>query len=251
MIKSQGFSLVEILISLFLINIMMLGLIQAYLSAKAQDVKVRNLILQQQEFFWVKTQMQHAVRMAGFTPCRSYSHFDSEKRPTFAYQNGDRAALQAVYMNPHYNVLKSRLTDDLLISTAYIPINPRKPLIIADCEHAEIVRIAQIKSSQGELTIQLAQPLARSFKNPVYLGELIDETFFLKMNHHGSISLFYGRNASNELSDRFSSFYIEPQGDRVVKLSLKSVEGDVYEFITARRNTPYYTPMNLKEQRSL
>ena len=63
-------------------------------------------------------------------------------------------------------------------------------MIIADCQHAEVLDAYQI----GPHSIQFSQALHYTYHPPIYLGEWLKESFYIAVNHNGQNSLFYQQN---------------------------------------------------------
>jgi hypothetical protein len=88
-----------------------------------------------------------------------------------------------------------------LLITDLFPIHRGQSVLIADCYRAEVQNVGQVRHLPNRQLITLHQPLAFNYQPPFYLGEWLEEVFFIR-NTSGSknASLFYKRDHSEELT---------------------------------------------------
>lgn len=190
--KEQGFSILECLIGMTIALTILTIFMQQYVQIKQQTELSRQNIQQLSRMQTVLQILENSGHQAGFTPCLPIAHLQ-----TFDHRNGQ--TLQAF----HLEIAESfKLT--LQRMAHFVPVlshseshsftvldqwRPRAhvPLIIADCQHAEVLDGYQIKSN----AIQFFQNLKFKYHPPIYLGEWLTESFWVKPNLTGKPALFY------------------------------------------------------------
>ncbi|MCR9192536.1 MAG: prepilin-type N-terminal cleavage/methylation domain-containing protein [Gammaproteobacteria bacterium] len=193
--QQQGFSLIEWMIGLALSLSLITACIQQYAHV-------------QRHFHWLVVKMAKASGLpitldllrsrghqAGFTPCLSLP----------ALQTLDRRsghALQMLSFSDHDSKITFRRMHEVHVPVAKIRGQRRvtlaasmtwhtgMPLIIADCQHAEVHAAYQI----SQRSINLAHALRFDYHAPIYIGAWVEESFWIK-NH----TLYYQQQHAEAL----------------------------------------------------
>lgn len=103
-----GFSLIELLISLFLVSLISTMLIQAYVLNKQQYISIEAKLERHFDVQWVRDLLADSVRRAGFTPCLNIAQLeaiDRRKQPQFLGLNAieiKKDSLQVNRMSEHF-----------------------------------------------------------------------------------------------------------------------------------------------------
>ena len=187
------------MISLFLANLIIMGLMQVYLTTKRQYLKTQTLLETHFDVQWVSDLVSDSVRRAGFTPCLGLDYLNVRDR------RSSDSVVHAVSVANHsitikrmsewfsFAVIENPTTIALTQSPAF---TKKTPILIADCEHAEVHTISN-KTKSG---IHLNQPLLFHYTPPIYVGEWIEERWYIKKNAQGVDALFYKAKDAEELS---------------------------------------------------
>ena len=217
--KSQlGLSLTEVLVSLLLTSIIMTTLIQLYLSSKHQYVATQALLEQQFDLIWVTDLLSDSIRRAGFTPCLGINQLktlDTRNAVNILSAvkilNSPTQSLQINRMNEVFSTVINieGLTKIRVGKT--VAFKEQRPVLIADCDHAEVHQILTIdKLKQGYL-LHLTKPLMFSYPGTTYVGEWLEEKWFIKKNAKGESSLYYHLAQTEELTTFIHSLTIKLQ----------------------------------------
>ncbi|MDF1757135.1 MAG: prepilin-type N-terminal cleavage/methylation domain-containing protein [Legionellaceae bacterium] len=235
-LKQRGFSLVELLISLLLANLLIGGLVQQYIQVKRQVIISQNNLEQAVDLQLAYDLIRRSIQKAGATPCLTISNLDTFDTRT------NKANLQALLVGEN-SLHINRMSDEFTInkeSTSQrklkIPSNIKKnrstPLLIADCYHAEVHNI-YYEGFNVELN-----SLHFNYQVPIYVGEWIEESYFIKNSRQGIKSLNYRFRDTNELTPLIKSMSLSSkynQGYTVVTLLLGLKDNSTHELIARVR----------------
>lgn len=201
-----GYGLVEVLVSIVLTNIILIGLVQLYLVYKKQYQDTQHILAAQYDLLWLSDLLSDSIRRAGFTPCLGIEQLETidrrsaaSKLVSFKFTTAPTSSLQINRMSEAFNQVVDFQNAKQLISTADSPLKLQSPILIADCEHAEVQEIAQIEKHANSYHIILSKPLQFHYTNPVYVGEWLEESWFIK-KHKDKKSLYYKLFQTEELS---------------------------------------------------
>ncbi|WP_454781136.1 PilW family protein [Legionella sp. WA2022007384] len=196
--KQMGLSLTEVLISLFLATVIMTELIQLYLESKHQYLETEKVLAIRFDLQWVSDLLSDSIRRAGFTPCLGMDRLQIIDRRN--HQNTIRALrignhseqfIQVNRMNEHFaQIVKIESRTRIWVQSSAIFHNKR-PILIADCDHAEIHELFDIEPQGEQLLISLNKPLFFSYNSSSYVGEYLEEKWFIKNNVHHEDTLHY------------------------------------------------------------
>jgi hypothetical protein len=228
--REQGIGLVEVLISLFLSSVMISALTQQYISMKHHYAQFQSSLEETMDQQLVTDVMRDSIRQAGFTPCLSITHLstlDSRRQgdhlTAVERRANDTSVLRINRMDPAFESVLAVNSSLQILATHHHSLHKTHPVIIADCYHAEVHTIRDLRStSEGQL-ISLTKPLTFSYHPPVYVGEWFEERFFVRPNG----GLFLHRQRTDELASSVKSmrtgFSTTAQGLMIeVNLGLKN-----------------------------
>jgi hypothetical protein len=205
-VKQQGISLIELMISLFLACLLLPILIQHYANCKQQYLYSEYQLEQAMDVQLVTELVRDSIRRAGFTPCLRIDYLTTIDR------RDDLSQLSALKIDkaPSHGLRIQRMgenfmpviqvigTNQLLIAGANF--NRHQPILLADCFHAEVQEIINIEQQDTNRLLTLKYPLAFTYHLPFYIGEWIDERFFIQVNQQGVPALFYQTLRAEELT---------------------------------------------------
>lgn len=209
--SEKGVGLVEIMVSLILASLLILISMQHYLTAKRQALHIKTVLEQSLDLQLVISQLNKSIRSAGFTPCMGIQHLHSIDRKT------NKKNLSGIEIDTKKQILTVKRMSDFF-SIGITQLSPTKLLIktatnfyvgqrllIADCLHAEVLRLAKIQTTKAGMVISFSEPLAFNYYEPFYLGEWIEEAFFIATTRQGHLALFYKFHHAEELSKEINS----------------------------------------------
>ena len=136
-------------------------------------------------------------------------------------------------MSNQYGLFIKQVSLTHLIVTKDAALSLQHPVIIADCYHAEVHSIDHLRSVSGNWDIGLKRPLLYSYQPPIYIGEWLEEGFFMK-----SGTLFYRLGHADALSSAIhdTSASLKTQhGKRLVHVALAMAKGRSIELDTMIR----------------
>ncbi len=205
--KERGMGLLELLFSLFLSSLILLSLTQHYLKTKQQFFYFNTMVDKALELELVEDLLRTSIWQAGFTPCLNLNSLTS-----LDSRNG--LALQAIEIKANslaINRMGDSVSRVIVLSPKQLEIENSKiyevgeTILIADCYHAELQQIQALIKKPNEMLITLSQALTFNYQNPIYLGNWLEEKFFIKTNSQGKEALFYQQKRTEELSSVIQS----------------------------------------------
>lgn len=180
----QGFSLTELLVCFFLSMLLIAILLQHVLSVSRTHQHIHDVLDEATELQWVFDVMRARIHHAGFTPCLGLNQLQttdtrdsSESLQAIEVQAGTHLLIRK--MDEAHFGLARRLTPDTLRVRDF-GLKPDRPVIIADCVHAEVHDVESFYHTSEGLLIQLKTPLVFDYSSEIYLGEWISESFFFR-----------------------------------------------------------------------
>jgi hypothetical protein len=227
--KQGGISLLELVISLFAASLLLTLIMQQYLQSKRQYLRMQVLLEQTLDLQLVTDLIRDSIRRGGFTPCRGISSLQSIDRRNgtelvaVESRSGQEKALQVNRMNEQFATVIRQLSPNQLLVKADIHYEKQQPILIADCYHAEVQEILQARKTIAGTILTFKKALRFSYIAPVYLGEWLEELFFMQKNKQGKASLFYKQNHVDELSSFINSLSVSlssSQGKTLVEVGL-------------------------------
>lgn len=155
--RQTGFSLSEMLISLFLASIITIPLTQFYIRSKPQYLKAQERLEINFDLLWIGDLLSDSIRKAGFTPCVSVEKlktFDSRhaerKIINFQIENMPQVQLRINRMSDVYTEVANFMSPTQIVIEESVISNIKHPLIISDCRQGEVHTVSKIdKLSNG------------------------------------------------------------------------------------------------------
>lgn len=245
--RQSGFSLSELLISLFLASIILTTLIHMYLMTKGQYLEYQKVLEERFELQWVSDLLTDSIRRAGFTPCLGIEQLKTVDRRKIdetlwgiKSENNSRSFIRINRMSDVFSERASFLSPTELVVHSSVVFNERRPLVIADCNHAEVHQILKVEQREGGQHITLVKPRRFNYKQPLYAGEWLEEQWFIKTNSQHINSLHYQLAQSEELSPLIHSLWTTQKkirGKKVLKVTMGLEHDKTHEFIVVVRGT--------------
>lgn len=212
--KSGGFSLLSVLISMLLSSLIIILLTREYLTVKQHQQRIQQSIDDALDMQHVAGVIRSSILQAGFTPCLGINHLEAidarnAKQPLIAiYTAPVTGALHINRMSSQFEVVTKLLSSTQLSVSPLFGIKPDKPIMVADCYHAEVHNVAQVVTHSNEQILTLQNPLLFNYEMPVYIGEWINEVFFIHKGARGALSLYYKGAHTDELSSTIKAMTI-------------------------------------------
>ncbi|MCL9682722.1 PilW family protein [Legionella maioricensis] len=214
--NQSGIGLSEVLISLFLASLIMTTLIQLYLSNKRQYVEAQKLLGAGLDLQWISDLLSDSIRRAGFTPCLGIEQLTTMDRrnfkstiPGLIIEQTPEQLIQINRMSESFTrVIAIQSPTQLIISNGNL-FKELRPVLIADCEHAEIHQILRVEKLERNYLVILTKPLMFSYTPFVYLGEWFEEKWFIKEKDKKKTALYYKLFHTEELSTLIRSLAIK------------------------------------------
>ncbi|MDI9817605.1 MULTISPECIES: prepilin cleavage protein [unclassified Legionella] len=223
MIKQSGWGLVEIMVSLLLTLLLSTLLIQHYFISKRHYNKAQTLLEQSFELQLVNGLIRDSIRKAGFTPCLGIELLTTIDRRTnstslsaFSTGGENQQMLQINRMSEQFAVVSEVIGPQKLLVSSFSDKHGKAgyPVLIADCYHAEVQLISSVSQVKGKTVIELSKPLKFQYHSPFYLGEWLEESFFIRKNKAGKQALYYKRNHAEELTSLVNHLSINWQSKK-------------------------------------
>lgn len=207
MTRQRGFSLIELMISLTLASLLLTLLMQQFMVSKSQYLRLRTSLEQNLELQLIGDLIRDSVHKAGFTPCASINSLQSVDRRNsrtglvaVEAQKGRDPILKINRMNEHFASVLKQLSPNRLLVKTDIQFQGQQSILVADCYHAEVQEILQARKSAAGTILTIKKNLHFNYIPPIFLGEWIEEQFFMQKNNQGLPALFYQQNHKDELS---------------------------------------------------
>ncbi len=221
----QGTSLAEMLVALVSSSVLILTLMNQYLGVKRHYQRVEHGLETAMDVQLVYDLMRDSIRQAGFTPCIGVDYLTSidtrNRRQGLAsieMQSEDGAGFQISHMNTRYGLLTSQLSQTSWIAKHDMSYLRHASVLISDCYHAEVHTIDDIRLVNGHSEITLGQPMVYDYVPPIYIGEWLEEGFFVRQG-----ALFYSLRHVGKLSQAINDGSVslsQHNGKRFVHIEL-------------------------------
>ncbi|MCH9689064.1 MAG: hypothetical protein K0U24_00815 [Gammaproteobacteria bacterium] len=181
-----GFSLTELLICFSISMLLLLILIQHVLSVSRQYQHIHAVLDETVTLQWAFDVMRARIHHAGFTPCLGLNQLkttDTRDKPellqAIEVQSSNTPKLIVRKMDEKHFGLVQQLAPNTLHLSHDVLI-PNRPVIIADCSHAEVHEIKHISQAKSGEIIQLKKPLVFEYGPEAYIGNWVSEAFFFR-----------------------------------------------------------------------
>lgn len=202
--KQRGFGLIELCIGLALTTGLMILLVEHVRHTRVQYERIETSMDESMTLQWVSDLIRHSVQSAGFTPCLRLDHLMSQ-------QNGRNFSPLDVIPSPHARLTIRRMDEEVvrvlaipsplrvLVASSHFRLN--RPVLIADCYHAEIHTLEAIQSTPSGSLLRLKTPLQFRYDSTAYVGEWVVESFFIR-----NAALYYQQTRVDALTRRIVDF---------------------------------------------
>lgn len=243
----QGFSLIELLISLCLGSLLISLTMTQYVSCKKNHLAIQTRLEQTYEVQQVIEFIHDSSKRAGFTPCRSLNQLtlrDHRKQslvssPLVAVSI-ENQKLTIRHMSEVYIKIIEKINTTQLLTANTFPFQKKHPIVIADCFQADIYDNYFVQKTSRGNVITLKEPWLGEFIAPFYLGEWIEESFFIKKNTQGSAALFYKTLKVDELSSMITDLLatlIKGESRDLIRVIINLSSNESFTIDTAVRNS--------------
>jgi prepilin-type N-terminal cleavage/methylation domain-containing protein len=235
--SQRGLGLIELMISLVLAGLLLALCMQHYLLSKRHTKLLATFLGQQLELHLVIGLLRNSLRQAGFTPCASLESLHTKDSLT-AIDTDSKNILKINRMNENFTRILQSLSPRQLLVGQGVSFTVGQRVLIADCYHAEVGQIRSLAPGPGGTWVELHNAQHFNYVAPVYLGEWLEEVFFIRKNAEGRGALFYHHRHSEELSPvikQLSATQRLLQGKRLVDLKL-TLDSEELTLTTAVRN---------------
>lgn len=203
----MGVSLTEVLISLFLASVIMSLLIQLYLGSKRQYLETEKILETRFDLQWVSDLLSDSIRRAGFTPCLGIDHLQvidrrNHQNRIHALQTGNQPNqfIHVNRMNEHFAKIIKIQGATKIVTQEPVILHKKRPILIADCEHAEVQELFDMEQQSNNSLITLNKPLFFSYDRSAYIGEYLEEKWFIKRNANDVDTLHYQLVQTEEIT---------------------------------------------------
>lgn len=237
----RGLSLSEVLISLFLTSLIISALTQFYLSNKRQYIEAQQILDKNFDLQWVGDLLSDSFRRVGFTPCLSVNQLTtkdmrdfSDHLSGFKSTNSPRQLVQINRMSEHFSKVLAISGATRILISRQVTLNPQHPVIIADCRHAEVHQILQIDTLDQKTLVTLNRPLFYSYESETYIGEWLEEQWFIKQNKTGANALYYSLYHTEEITPLVHSMHVE-YDKHLIKVRMGLDQGVIKQLMVAVR----------------
>ncbi|CAM2971835.1 PilW family protein [Legionella worsleiensis] len=245
--RQWGLGLSELLISLFLASIIMTTLIHVYIATKRHYLEMQKILERRFELQWVSDLLSDSIRRAGFTPCMGIERLKSldmrhsgERLWGVKTDNQSHPFIQINKMSEVFAEEVSFLSPTELVTASPVVFNAHRPLMIADCQHAEVHQILNVEPYNSGQKITLVKAKMYPYESVVYVGEWVEERWFIKSNAHHRNTLHYQSTQSEELSPfihSLSTIQYQIHDKTILKITLGLEQEKTHELTVAVRGS--------------
>lgn len=229
-----GMTLTEILVVLFISSMLMTVVLSLYSAMRRHYDNLENSLNDSMDKQNLVHLIRENIREAGFTPCIGLNHLKSIDTRNYisdlkamSFNLSPNSGLKVNRMSSEFSEVLQQTSANKLRLTNETKFSMQRPIIIADCYHAEIHTLKSIQKRSDCQEIELIAPLAFDYELPAYVGEWIEASFFVKKTQS---TLYYKRGHTDALSDRVEDITVN-QHNRLVTviLSFKNNENQQLE----------------------
>lgn len=168
----KGFSIYEVIISLFFCSLITLNLFQALIFQKKHFTTSKLMLERKMDYMALEIMLKRSARMAGFTPCLSLEKLKKKQNiSSFKLLPNGFAVnyMSELFIEPH------NLTKDSF--TSYKKLALHKNTLIADCFNTEVRKLTKYSKLASGYRYFFDKPLNFKYQKPSYLGALVFEKF--------------------------------------------------------------------------
>lgn len=229
--KSDGYSLIEMMIALLLSTVLMTAFLQFYTDCKKEFIRIDELINRKLALMDLQLQLRDAIQKQGFTPCLSLKHLQLSDHRYHPQHTEHPDGLKIQRMSEYFSRIdKKRTPFELILESDGITYEQGDAVLIADCTHAEIHSV----SKSDKYHLSLNEPLGSTFRAPFFCGAWIDESFYVKKNNKGQSVLNYDYKHPEVLNTSVRSLSVV-QSDGFFQVHLGLDDGTSLDIETGSR----------------
>lgn len=243
----SGFGLSELLISLFLTTFLVTVLTQFYLSNKRHYLESQKQLEKHLDLQWVRELLSDSIRRAGFTPCVGITQLRVVDRrnwnsaiPEISVVDSPRPLIQVNRMSEQFTkVIATQNASQLLIAHGVL-FKESHPVLIADCEHAEIHQVLRVDKIGHNDLVTLTKPLLFSYAASVYIGEWYEEQWFIAQNAKKVNTLYYKLFQAEEVTPLIHSLQVRQkqiQEKQLVEIAMTLDNNKTEQLVVAVRGS--------------
>jgi len=206
--SSCGFGFLEIFIGLMLSSIILI--------AVGRYTVVRR----------ITSMLRLSIWQAGFTPCMNLDRLisiDQRDSPVNLHAIDLDHGIKINRMSQIFSEVIEWGDPQTFTLKSRAGIMQDYPVIIADCEHAEVQAILSMHPTVTGTTLRVQHALAFTYTPPVYVGEWVEESFYAQQAPGQAGALFYKRHHVDRITERVHSLSVQahsaPLG-RLIKVTL-------------------------------
>lgn len=217
---------------------------QFYSQSKQGYIEMETMLATHFDLRWVSDLLSDSIRRAGFTPCLSIEQLNLKKQgklvPGLHIENGPRYLLQINRMHEQFAQAVNIPNPRQILVPHATSFNKKRPLIIADCDHAEIQQSFTMRPHAKGVLIILDKPLQFKYTRAVYVGEYWEERWFIKKNPQGKLALFYQLGQPEEVTSLIQFLHSRRQrrnGAVFMQIALGLAEGGTQNIMVMVRGS--------------
>ncbi len=239
-LKYLGYSLPEMLIALATSSLLIITLMKQYVGVKQHYKRSETLLEQALDVQLVSDLIRNSIRQAGFTPCLGIEYLSSidvrnqyQNLTSIVIHPGGTHGVQLNHMSDHYGVVLRQISPNGLTVSNEAVFSRQRPVIIADCHHAEVHPIESLHHGSGRWEIHLQHALVYVYHPPIYIGEWLEEQYFTQSN-----VLYYSLGHVDALSNVINDLSVQlvkRVDKRLLHLKLTLENGHFIKFDTMVR----------------
>ena len=213
--KQKAFGLVEFMLGLFLGTCLLTLMIRHYLTIKQLSLDTAHVLAEAYDQQLISELIQTSIRQAGFTPCAPIRWLTThEVKPLHSLQAivlnaGEKKALQISRMSENFSIIQEIISKKQVVLGADLSFKMHASVLIADCFHAEIKTIESIQRKGLDWHVRFNTPLHHTYTPPIYIGEWLQERFFIDKNNQGEDALYYQLKHAEELSSQIKGLSVK------------------------------------------
>ena len=241
--RQKGVSLSEVLVGLVLSSFLIMLLMNQFAAMKRHYMYAEKKLLHTLDEQLIVDLMRDSIRQGGFSPCLAIEYLSTidcrsgqKGLTSIDIQSTEPHGFQMNHMSARYNFLLKKTADDRLKITHDLLMTPGRPVLIADCSHAEVHTIHHVDVGHDFQDIMLDKPLKYTYTPPVYVGEWLEEHFFVR---NDKPILFYQLGHVDALSNDVKALSVlmtMESGKRFVHVALQWDNDEILKLDTFIRS---------------
>lgn len=242
--SAQGIGLPELLISLFLACLITLSLINIHLNVKKEYSYAQDRLDGEVDVLGVIELMRDSIRRAGFTPCLNLDQltsYDSRTQkyvlPSMVLNSQHQSSLDVYRMSEQFTSrVKIDSNTQIKLEESLPWVQKNKSILIANCFFAEVHEVSEVHHHHQDTTIILNTPLRFDFETEAYVGEWIEERYYIHTQQ--TAALYYQFHHADELTRVIHAMKVQKimvKEAVVIDINLGIKNGKEIHFSTAIR----------------